>query len=860
MATTAEFSQLENLSLADEACVWPVANQFLPVDLRSVDPKRIEEQNSQELAQLEPQVITVEDAVEQYSLKFGKQAENEFLPFDRRVFPWGGDAKSEDMLQASLEEVRSAFERDLEVAPEVKTDAVVETRKRYRFQFSSSNSENREEDSDGEEVWLCKKCNLPLGDIRYTVEDEDYCKANGLHGECMAQGMLAKMGSEDAKKIEDDRKEKLERHEAYGIGWKPEKVPRNATTAGKLAMRDIPQGMVCLVLDEETRSIGIASTLEPAAALNLEYLSIALQVRRKEGHEPVFSLDPVAPHEKHPIHEKHAMQEKVFVPDWLAGTSVGEVLFQADYHLKELSMGEFDQPVVGMKSCFDLSEMDEDIGEWSAREWFLVRKAEMQISENSALIPYVKMAVEAREQVVKGKSLLDKPVTRPDHPMVKFAEAFTKNFDLIAERKSVVFHLRELAKTSVLAKFLLDAGIDVEESWFNLYSTIDSPTSLEVPQLWNEKLNAKLHVSDKSIEADKSGKGSHTHGVYGGVNFGLDKFNLTSSVAQTRGIQAGLKAGLQASVVAGFPSKRLSAIPFARAGRGFMSAATAAQLPTLATSAAAPPTALGSLKPAAGIQMVTPSVGKAAALVPARVGAMPGIPAAGVIPAARQLAAVEGLLSRAALGAGAGVPSTLTAYGRQFTPPGLSGVEVPRMPQFGLPNASVSAVGAPRMLPGALTAALAAPRLTSQLAPPTMSLGAAQALGAGLPASPQLQGVDLRLDSFDLSSVTRVSMQTQGSWASDVRALDECMAMGDAFWSSLDGSKKVFHEEDQVLLSNIFNPVLSDRRSEGDLFLPSRCQPHLCNKAAFLGEAGGDSPRKEETTFLQQSFRDDRAW
>ena len=49
---------------------------------------------------------------------------------------------------------------------------------------------------------------------------------------------------------------------------------------------------------------------------------------------------------------------KVFVPEWLAGTSVGDVLFQSDYHLKELSMGEYDQPVVGMKSCFDFSEME----------------------------------------------------------------------------------------------------------------------------------------------------------------------------------------------------------------------------------------------------------------------------------------------------------------------------------------------------------------------------------------------------------------------------------------------------------------------------------------------------------------------
>merc|ERR1719174_2775728 len=188
-----------------------------------------------------------------------------------------------------------------------------------------------------------------------------------------------------------------------------------------------------------------------------------------------------------------------------------------------------------MKSCFDYSEMAQFEADWRAREWFMVRKAEVHISENNVLRPYVKMGVEAREQTIQGNSLADKAITRPDHPMVMYAETFTKNFDLIAERKSVIFHLRELAKTSIVAKFLLDAGVQVEESWFNLYSVADEPTSMEVPQLWNEKLNAKLQVGDKSIETDKSGKGTHTHGVYGGVNFGLDKFNLTTSMAATRG-------------------------------------------------------------------------------------------------------------------------------------------------------------------------------------------------------------------------------------------------------------------------------------------------------------------------------------
>ena len=42
------------------------------------------------------------------------------------------------------------------------------------------------------------------------------------------------------------------------------------------------------------------------------------------------------------------MQSERFAPEWLAGTSVGEVLFQPNSHVQDLSTGEYDQAVVGV--------------------------------------------------------------------------------------------------------------------------------------------------------------------------------------------------------------------------------------------------------------------------------------------------------------------------------------------------------------------------------------------------------------------------------------------------------------------------------------------------------------------------------
>mmetsp|Transcript_131868 Transcript_131868/g.421890 ORF Transcript_131868/g.421890 Transcript_131868/m.421890 type:complete len:323 (+) Transcript_131868:865-1833(+) len=97
------------------------------------------------------------------------------------------------------------------------------------------------------------------------------------------------------------------------------------------------------------------------------------------------------------------MQVKRFEPEWLAGTSVGEVMFQADYHLKELSMGAYQQPVIGMKSCMEVGDDTVPEKSWTGREWFVVRKAEMQISEDGVLAPALTLGVEAREQIRGGQ-------------------------------------------------------------------------------------------------------------------------------------------------------------------------------------------------------------------------------------------------------------------------------------------------------------------------------------------------------------------------------------------------------------------------------------------------------------------------
>mmetsp|Transcript_162560 Transcript_162560/g.312109 ORF Transcript_162560/g.312109 Transcript_162560/m.312109 type:complete len:908 (-) Transcript_162560:166-2889(-) len=418
----------------------------------------------------------------------------------------------------------------------------------------------------------------------------------------MATLMSTCIIQEQEKRKEDDNKTKMKIREDYDIGWRPEEVRSNVVPATMLGVTPAPEGMCCLVFNETTHSIAVAPTLEPAESMNLDYLSTALKVRLMEGREPLFSLDPL---ENNQAKEKDTMQEKRYEPEWLAGTSVGEILFQADYHLKELSFGEYDQPVVGMKSCADWTEaLNEYEAEWSAREWFVVKKAEVQLTNANVLIPRVKMGVEAREQVFIDGIYEDKPVTRRNHPMVKYAEEFTRYFDLIAERKSVIFHLRELAKASVIAKMLIENTVNMHGPWLFLAEEEKQISSMEVPQLWNKR--ECNHIEVQANVVSQPAEKNRAWGMYGGVNFGLQSqsISMPSLISRSRQLnlsgKTGLSAGLSAVSVAGAGlGAGLSAVSVGRpvARTGTISAAAT----SLVTTASAVAPMMPSIRaPAAG--------------------------------------------------------------------------------------------------------------------------------------------------------------------------------------------------------------------------------------------------------------------
>lgn len=463
--------------------------------VEGTDPKDYPEVSAKEM-----------EALRRYEEKFGEARDgSRSAGFSRKAFPWYAQPA------AAVKETS----HELLKAARAFQDTSVKPRCKPRFW---------DVDSDGEEVQLCSWCQLPLGEHAHSGGS---FRGVQVHTECMAQLMIEELQENEAKLQSEQCEKKLKNRLEYEIGWRMDSVPKNSMLAERMGCLASPKGLCSIVYNELDRSVSVAATLEPAASVNLEYLLLALKVRRQAQREPLFSLDPVDPSDM-----EKSLQVKRYEPAWLAGTSVGDVMFQADYFLKELALGEYTQPIAGMKSVFDWSELLDKLDKgWSGREWFVVNKAEVRLAEDKTIVPYIKMGVEAREQTLHSDGTLhDLPVTSPNHPLKKFAESFTRNFDLIAERKSVVFHLRELAKASVIAKFLVDSGAKIDQSWYELADEIIASTPAEkhpeIPQLWNMRGLSRIQLKDGKLLDAETGLQTNLHAIYGGVQFGLDRFEL----------------------------------------------------------------------------------------------------------------------------------------------------------------------------------------------------------------------------------------------------------------------------------------------------------------------------------------------
>merc|ERR1719150_1474057 len=79
------------------------------------------------------------------------------------------------------------------------------------------------------------------------------------------------------------------------------------------------------------------------------------------------------------------------------------------------------------------------------------------------------------------------------------------------------------------------------------------------------------------------------------------------------------------------------------------------------------------------------------------------------------------------------------------------------------------------------------------------------------------RGIDLDLGKFDLSTATKEVHANDFFLSTNAASI----VVGDAFWNNLnDSTESVFKKDDRKFFKALFNPTMSDRREEGDQFIP----------------------------------------
>lgn len=169
-----------------------------------------------------------------------------------------------------------------------------------------------------------------------------------------------------------------------------------------------------------------------------------------------------------------------------------------------------------------------------------------------------------------------------------------------------------------------------------------------------------------------------------------------------------------------------------------------------------------------------------------------------------------------------------------------------------LPTAGMVPSGMPGALPGAaLTQPARFDIQGMQLGPTGRPMFMPQRFQ--LTQKDQPQGVDLALDKFDLSSCERFANMPACSASFD--SVEGRITLGKAFLSSLrEGSYECLETENVTLLKKVFNPVLADRLSEGNSFIPPDPNLDYVSKLRNLVQEENSLGKQRKARFSDKNF------
>lgn len=234
------------------------------------------------------------------------------------------------------------------------------------------------------------------------------------------------------------------------------------------------------------------------APLTLDDLVVALRARFLYGEWPLVSIDPI------PETEKTQLQE-VRYEGRIAHTAFGQGMFDADYHLKRLSMGLVERGIRGFRTTWDRAvaafEHPEDRRQSHihSRLWFYPISPQVVVREGICVVRGLEVGVftEVLSAEIDGKPVSDLE-NFADPSCDAFAKDTTDRFIDLCKAHRCFSRLRGLQELVAISKALQETPVEDDLSyWLTSYrvAKVDTTSSVRVLRRRHERGNSFFEVS-----------------------------------------------------------------------------------------------------------------------------------------------------------------------------------------------------------------------------------------------------------------------------------------------------------------------------------------------------------------------------
>jgi hypothetical protein len=271
-----------------------------------------------------------------------------------------------------------------------------------------------------------------------------------------------------------------------------QELSKHGTIIG-ISFNELKNSIVLLTEPDENNQ----NTMMTVKGISLEHLAVALLITYSTNnqYEPSFSLDPYEP-----TNPSGPYMRKVYYPDeflheqLLQGTTFGEIMFEADWILKQLSLGlsvEQIEPTLKTKPMIYPNNLRETYGIkslpeitieqapgadirstwhrlWIVNELILSTESSSEDQKNTAgsclIFGNIKMNVKAKHMIINSQTgqLEDAPGADQQTAAHKFAEMMGNNYDSVANHFPILKQLKELTKCVALAKWLYLHNVPID--------------------------------------------------------------------------------------------------------------------------------------------------------------------------------------------------------------------------------------------------------------------------------------------------------------------------------------------------------------------------------------------------------------